>query len=115
MITLATLPQATAQEVFNQVKNHLLTQNVKSEGLNGCRYKEEDTNLKCAAGCLISDDEYNSNFEGNSWECLIEKEYVPDTHRNLIRELQEIHDFDEAIEWEYSLEKLAKKHNLIWE
>lgn len=29
MITLATLPQATAQEVFDQVKNHLLTQKVR--------------------------------------------------------------------------------------
>ena len=36
MITLKTLPQATAQEVFDQVANHLLEQGKKSEKDDKC-------------------------------------------------------------------------------
>ena len=43
MITLRTLPHATAQEVFDQVATHLLTQNaragiVDTDGGFMCRY-----------------------------------------------------------------------------
>ncbi len=54
-ITLATLPEATAQEVYSQVRKHLLTQKMKSiEEGKGCVYRGPD-GLMCAAGCLISD------------------------------------------------------------
>lgn len=42
MITLKTLPQATAQEVFNQIRDHLLTQNCQSregQGKGLCLYR----------------------------------------------------------------------------
>jgi len=46
MITLKTLPQATAQEVFDQVARHLLTQGKKSISENNqyCMYRF----LKCS-------------------------------------------------------------------
>ena len=72
MITLKTLPQATAQEVFDQVAKHLLTQMKKSvakraaesasDSKDYCMYRGFD-GTKCAAGCLISDDEYKPEFE----------------------------------------------------
>ena len=61
MITLKTLPQATAQEVFDQVTQHLLKQGKAARsGTGACRYRVETRGeiLKCAAGCLIADDEY---------------------------------------------------------
>lgn len=116
MITLATLLQSTAQQVFNQVKNHLLEQNTKSIDADELeKYRIKETNLKCAAGCLISDSEYNSILEGLSWHGLIEKEYVPDIHGVLIQKLQEVHDFENVSDWEYELKKVAKEYNLLWE
>lgn len=62
MITLKTLADATEQEVFDQVANHLLTQMKKSEHTRknpyeyvNCLYRSSD-GLKCAAGWNQSTD-----------------------------------------------------------
>jgi hypothetical protein len=66
MITLKTLGKATLQQVFDQVANHLMDQGeraatVNSSGRVTCYYRLND--LKCAAGCLIGDDEYESRID----------------------------------------------------
>jgi hypothetical protein len=99
MITLATLPQATEQEVFDQIATHLLTQERASISGGACAYRG-DNGLKCAAGCLISDDEYKalplrlSDQYTNraTWRRLIEKKIAPPEHANLICDLQGLHD-----------------------
>lgn len=118
MITLATLPQATAQEVFDQVKNHLLTQNAKSimEGANGadgegCAYRGV-RGLKCAAGCLIGDDEYKLSFENRTWGNLLHEQNFPLHHEALIRRLQYIHDAKDVSNWPYELKELAQEFHL---
>jgi hypothetical protein len=113
MITLKTLPQATAQQVFDQVATHLLTQNAKSydESLEACVYKGPN-NLSCAAGCLIANDEYNINFEEKGWGTLIEDYYVPATHQYLITELQILHDQKCVEEWPETLWKVAMQYEL---
>lgn len=112
-ITLATLPQATAQEVYSQVRNHLLTQKIKSmsEERKGCVYHGPD-GLKCAAGCLISDEEYLKEMESTPWLFLVNKGFVPGDHGHLIARLQGIHDMDDPISWEHHLNKLATDFNL---
>ena len=66
-ITLKTLEQATAQEVFDQVAEHMLTQYELSMLNDTCVYRGY-SGLKCAAGCLIGDDEYNNELmEGFTW------------------------------------------------
>ncbi|MCI0527846.1 MAG: hypothetical protein L0Y56_10460, partial [Nitrospira sp.] len=93
MITLKTLASATQQEIFNQVAGHLIAQNEKSLspiGI-GCRYRGE-AGCKCAAGCLISDEEYGPDWEGKSWFQLIEAGVVPEQNKDLIGELQNVHD-----------------------
>lgn len=113
MITLTTLDTATAQQVFDQVKNHLLKQNARSENESvGCAYKQGD--LKCAAGCLISDNEYKSDYEGLSWEWLVVLHNISSNHKNLIRELQLIHDKEDVEGWEDSLRHLAEMFDLEW-
>lgn len=111
-ITLATLPQATAQEVYSQVRKHLLTQKMKSiEEGKGCVYRGPD-GLMCAAGCLISEDEYLEEMERQPWSFLVNKVLVPKEHSRLIAALQRIHDQEEATYWEYSLNQLAADFNL---
>lgn len=112
-ITLATLPQATAQEVYSQVRKHLLTQKIKSmsEEWKGCVYHGPG-GLKCAAGCLIAKEEYTTKFEGDAWEHLADMGSVPKAHQELISGLQAIHDMRDAASWEHCLDKLAFDFNL---
>jgi hypothetical protein len=117
MITLKTLEQATAQEVFDQVATHLLTQNKKSAEMisveiAGCRYRSSD-GLKCAAGCLIGDDEYSREMETRSWRYLIHINLVPDKHSDLICRLQKIHDDVAVAAWREKLLKLQTNVHLL--
>lgn len=117
MITLATLPNATAQEVFDQVKNHLLTQNKKAEQFYRdefpvCKYRAPDGS-KCAAGCLIADDEYKPEFdETGGWDVLRRAELVPPNHNQLIIRLQNLHDQVEPADWPNALTNLAIQQGL---
>ena len=124
MITLATLPTATAQEVFDQVVNHLRQQGEKSIDKNGnCCYRHTDAGktTRCAAGCLISDDEYDQGlmetllWRPNSHKWVPEEhahKWVPEEHAHIIRELQRIHDGCNVDDWEARLEQLAERHGL---
>ena len=115
MITLKTLPKATAQEVFDQGAAHLLKQGVRSvSGGGSCRYRGIQ-GRKCVGGCYIADDEYERRMEDISWDGLIHqtlKTPVPRKHAKLIRALQRIHDEDEPSYWKWSLRELAKKMRL---
>lgn len=119
MITLATLDQATPQEVFDQAKNHLLTQNKKAlrllnSGDTRCAYRSPD-GLKCAAGCFIADDEYVSNMEGMLWGTLVGYLEYGFAHFELIADLQSIHDQCDPLQWVESLQGVANKYNLLYE
>jgi hypothetical protein len=106
MITLATLDQASKQEVFTQVKDHLLLQNEKSM-INGiCAYRGSN-GLQCAAGCLMTDKEANKVTESTSWHVLIQNGQAPQKHKELIQDLQDIHDGERTEEWPESLQRLA--------
>ena len=63
-----TKPVKTIQETFNLVWAGLAAQNWqpsmdKSQGAEACAYRGEE-GRKCAAGILIPDDRYSSEFEG---------------------------------------------------
>lgn len=111
-ITLATLPQTTEQEVFDQVATHLLTQGVRSSFGGGCVYHGH--NMKCAAGCLISENEYDENFEGHDWDHLTAEQKVPEAHCKLIATLQNLHDnpYTDPEDWLEQLACLAQQYGL---
>lgn len=114
MITLKTLDAATEQEVFDQVAEHLLKQNAQSKYARGCAYRG-DGGLKCAAGCLIADDEYSEEFENLGWSKLIRNNpKFPKRHSGLILGLQVIHDTYPPNCWPFYLQELAKKYGLIY-
>ena len=115
MITLKTLPQATAQEVFDQITQHLLKQGKAARsGTGACRYRVELKGevLKCAAGCLIADDEYNEKFEGDSWSALVRLHAITGYHDDLITSLQKMHDTCLVSEWPERLRQLAADYDL---
>lgn len=113
MITLANLHEATEQQIFDQVVAHLRKQGQRS--LAGspqhCVYLNP-YGLKCAAGCLIADEEYTPNMEGDPWGNLVSKGKVPRDNQNFIIELQRIHDGTEPPFWEDKFKELAHEYNL---
>lgn len=95
-ITLATLAQATEQQIFDQVVTHLAKQR-KGAHLEekGCAYRGEGGSM-CAAGCLIADSEYEpamDNIGGpTAWDSLVSQGFAPPQHEQFILKLQRIHD-----------------------
>lgn len=107
MITMKTLHQYSAQEIFNQVATHLLTQMKRSvDDFGFCAYRGSN-GLKCAAGCLIADDEYFYDFEGFRWSHLVTIGKVSKKHKEMIKRLQYVHDSCLVDEWYESLSKIA--------
>lgn len=118
MITLKTLPQASAQEVFDQITQHLLRQGKAAISSTGaCRYRVEAQGevLKCAAGCLIADDEYNRLFENVAWDDLADRNKVPSHHVALVQQLQRIHDRESFGTWTYYFHKIARDFGLTFQ
>ena len=123
MITLATLEAATAQEVFDQVASHMMRQKERSMLEDSvCAYRGKE-GLKCAAGCLISDEEIQLfSFESTGlntlpWTCLINRGIATDNHRSLISELQTIHDSPYNLpkeDWANKLRTLAGQRGLSY-
>lgn len=108
-ITLDNLAESTTEEVFEYIRNHLLTQNRKSTDVSGnCMYKNEQ-GLKCAAGCLIPDEKYHPKIEGTKWCKLTDTGYVSKAHIKLIQSMQSIHDNNDPITWKSHLDNLESK------
>jgi predicted house-cleaning noncanonical NTP pyrophosphatase (MazG superfamily) len=102
MITIHNLGEKSALEVIDFVKEHLLKQGCKSLQIvdddTRCLYRGPN-GTKCAAGCLIPDEDYDPKMEGLLWEELVEKYDFDNPHNELIDRLQAIHDFYEVKEW----------------
>jgi hypothetical protein len=117
MITIATLPNHTDQEVFDYIANHLLSQGEKCQEIDDiydgplCKYRNSD-NQSCAAGCLFGPGEYKPSYEGNNWVNLRDKGIVPETHFGLITALQRVHDTVLADMWYRALQLVAQDFNL---
>lgn len=109
-ITLATLEEATPSEVFNFVAHHLLTQFRSAMEESNCRYKYNG--LACAAGCLVSDEEYDPDMEGIPWDSLVVRNRVPVYKGDLILSLQQVHDKREPDEWPEELQLVARSRRL---
>ena len=48
--------------------------------------------MRCAAGCLIGDHEYDPDWEGMAWDALVYADKIPHHHQSLIMACQSIHD-----------------------
>lgn len=93
-ITLATLPQATAQEVFDQAVGGVIAQGKPAMSNNmGCVYRAGT--LACVAGQLMSDDDVTTvgGPEAGSWRYLQNQNRLPSrAHFELIWAMQTGHD-----------------------
>lgn len=110
----------TPQEIFDKVARHLLTQNAKSvvldaDGEELCRYRG-DGGMKCAAGALIEDTEYDPRMEGYVWRPsnseVLGSVMERVGHPELVGELQGVHDGWEVWFWPKELRRVAANHGL---
>lgn len=135
---MPTIPHSsTAQEVFDYVANHLRKQGRpslrpkvnKNDSASACAYRGMN-GLTCAVGCLMTDAEYQEEFEGDSIHTLVScsmivKEDEKDTfwqrHLDLLSALQTVHDSGLILlsngeyaseDLEGALRKVAEKFNL---
>lgn len=107
VITINNLAESTTEEVFEYIRHHLLTQMKRCVDDKGdCLYRNKQ-GLKCAAGCLIADDEYDPNMEYKKWYSLVIEKFVPKEHRELIRKMQYIHDDTPVSDWELVLNEVG--------
>ena len=112
---------ANLQEIFNKVVTHLLTQNARSfNAVDGkCLYRG-DKGLKCAVGCLITDEYYHPNLEGryagadavlqavlDSLEVFWSQKLV-----DLLIKLQRVHDERSTDSWQAEINAVATEFNL---
>lgn len=116
----------TAQELFDKVATHLLTQNRASidEKLDFCKYRlyrDNDPPLSCAVGCLIPDNQYDPEMEGVLIDRLIDDKWITGSilnlfreHRSLLYKLQWIHDKTTTHYWKDELRNLATEYSLKW-
>lgn len=111
----------TQQEIFNTVKTHLLTQMVKARnGMGLCVYRTED-GLKCAVGCLMSDEfyaKYGQDLEQSSVSAFTLEHFdalkIKERDQELLRRLQTVHDAYSPAEWPNQLRLVADKYRLAY-
>lgn len=127
MTTNTTTTAPTPQSIFNQVAEHLLTQNARSLDPDNarCAYRGRD-DQRCAVGCLITDELYKDSMEDESVHYLpvraaVRKSIDPqdlmtgadwDTTKELLAKLQKMHDNFEPEGWPKRLDEIATEFDL---
>ena len=105
------------KQVFRTVAEHLLKQKIRSVYKDECLYRAPQ-GLSCAIGCLISDEHYSEDLEGNQVDLPEVREAVskslgqPVTARDvgMLQDLQDLHDFGTVESWERRLDELAGEY-----
>lgn len=109
----------THRQIFDKVKEHLLKQGNKAVGDNGkCVYKAS-TGMKCAVGCLITDEHYYNRLETqpatNEAVCNAVRSSnkglrITEKFKSLLYELQTTHDNIPSPSWENHLQLVEKRY-----
>lgn len=109
----------TKQEIFDFVAKFLIKQNQRSVENSQCLYRGPG-DLKCAVGCLMTDEEYDKNYEGLDVGSLISRDYLPARLKSecvLLVSLQTAHDraYDFQTDFKPNMEKVARLYELSME
>ncbi len=100
----------TQQQAFTKIVTHLRAQNAQSRAGDGvCAYRGKN-GRSCAAGCLISDDEYDPYMEQQPVSELFDT--FPYQTRRVILAMQRIHDDTLPEVWESQFEVAARLYKL---
>lgn len=119
MITIHTLANYSAQEVFGYLVEKMLVQNKVStsgdEGDSSYYGTDNDGNFdgtRSPAGWLIPSEDYLWNFEGYTWKFHVETGRVPADHAELIYWLNAVHGDYNPEDWVKGFTMLAEDFGL---
>lgn len=112
-VCLHNLHLLSEQTVFDTVAKHLLIQGEQAfDTQRGqCCYLARDGKM-CAVGCLIGDDEYQTDMEGLDAAALFQVTDAQPAHCDLLGALQSIHDSEHPRNWKVNLRDLAVMRGL---
>jgi len=110
------------RQTFDKVKKHLLKQGERSMKADDsiCVYHSKE-GLKCAVGCLISEEDYKRSFEQKSvfdlerklgtkkLETILNMK-ISDESIMMLFDLQAVHDDVPPKQWEKKLKQLEKRY-----
>ena len=104
-----------SKEIFRKISRHLLTQNERSMVEEDCFYRQPETGLSCAIGCLIDNDHYSVSLEGQTAHELPVQKAISDSLGfelayeviRILMDLQHLHDYHPTTEWVKQLDLLA--------
>lgn len=109
----------TLQEAFNKMYVHLMTQKVRSEGIDGgCAYRGAD-GRQCAIGCLIEDEYYLPEIEGTTnqnglviFAIKLSGWDIDSKSLQVYTHMQDVHDRISPEDWQELLGELARIYEL---
>lgn len=83
-----------SQQIFDRVVQHLAQQKHAATNVQGMCLYRAPKGRSCAVGCLIPNDQYESNFENTGVRALVGDGTLlfPNTNVELLVRLQEAHD-----------------------
>lgn len=86
--------QLTDQTAFDLMVQHCFDQGFRAEAQDGtCQYRM-DNGARCAVGCLIPDDAYTPQFEGQSaGQIHMFVHTIAELDTEMLEEMQQTHDF----------------------
>lgn len=104
------LDEMTEQEVFEASATHLLEQSERSFSDDGdCAYKGEEGEC-CAAGIFVQN--YSPEMEGVSWADAVRDYNQSNSHFDLVKTLQLVHDRVEPAGWLNEFIEITKSNSL---
>lgn len=107
------------QQTFDRIVTHLRKQGCRCvDGFESCKYRN-NVGQKCAAGCLIENDEYKPKMEGRCIQTLINECYkfrnITKENLDLVKALQSVHDCEDVDKWEHYFKKVAEKFGVNYD
>lgn len=109
--SLSDIQQASLQDIYDQVKDHLLKQKKKSMFNEQCDFISPD-GCRCSVGCLMSEEEAYI-YRGLSLDLINPIVELDETKQDLLGLLVDCHDCYKVEYWKTRLEQIAETYDLV--
>ena len=109
--SLSYIQQASLQDIYDQVKDHLLKQKKKSMFNEQCDFISSD-GCRCSVGCLMSEEEAYI-YRGLSLDRIEPTLNLDEPRQDLLDLLVDCHDCYRVEDWETRLGQIAEAYDLV--
>lgn len=109
--SLSHIKQASLQDIYDQVKGHLLKQKKKSMYNEQCDFISTD-GCRCSVGCLMSREEAYK-YRGLPLDLIEPILELDESRQDLLGLLVDCHDCYRVEDWETRLGQIAETYDLV--